>query len=245
MRCASGAPPPAVNPPTSDTDGDTGGFVLLVPLGAHEQHGPHLPPDTDTRIAVALCAAAATGAADLVVGPPLTVSASDEHAGFPGTLSLGTDLTIEVLVRLARSATANDRACLGTVFVNAHGGNADAVAAAGTVWRGQNAPAAVWTLPAPPGADAHAGRTETSLMLAIDPAAVALDAAVVGDTRPLGETLPLMRTGGVRAVSASGVLGDPTGANAAEGAAAMARAVDDLIVFARACRDDWRRRGRM
>ena len=53
--------------------------------------------------------------------------------------------------------------------------------------------------------------------------------AVPGDLRPLAETLPLMLVGGVRAVSPTGVLGDPTGADAAEGAALLARLVGDLV----------------
>ena len=64
--------------------------MLVVPLGATEQHGPHLPLETDTRDRRARIAdAAAAGRADVVVAPALPFGASDEHAGFPGTLSLG------------------------------------------------------------------------------------------------------------------------------------------------------------
>ena len=65
--------------------------------------------------------------------------------------------------------------------------------------------------------DLHAGRTETSLMLAIAPERVRLERAEAGDRRPIGALLPLLVEGGVRAVSANGVLGDPTGATADEG----------------------------
>ena len=68
--------------------------------------------------------------------------------------------------------------------------------------------------------DAHAGRTETSLMLALAPSEVLLDRAAAGDTRPIAELLPELRAHGVRKVSPNGVLGDPAGASAAEGAAA-------------------------
>jgi creatinine amidohydrolase len=69
-----------------------------------------------------------------------------------------------------------------------------------------------------PGSDAHAGRFETSVMLALAPDSVRLDLAVRGDVRPLAEIMPMLRAGGVRAVSRSGVLGDPAGASPADGA---------------------------
>ncbi|MBM3677525.1 MAG: mycofactocin biosynthesis peptidyl-dipeptidase MftE, partial [Actinobacteria bacterium] len=65
-----------------------------------------------------------------------------------------------------------------------------------------------------PGADAHAGRVETSLMLALDPAQVDLAASAVGEIGPLEEILPALRARGVRAVSPNGVLGDPAGSSA-------------------------------
>ena len=75
----------------------------------------------------------------------------------------------------------------------------------------------MWS-PRSPGGDAHAGRTETSLMLAIAPDAVRLELAEPGCTEPLESLLPRLRAEGVRPVSANGVLGDPTGASADEGA---------------------------
>jgi creatinine amidohydrolase len=84
-------------------------------------------------------------------------------------------------------------------------------------------------LPSVPGADAHAGRTETSLLLALAPASVRLDEAEPGDTRPLAEVMPELRSGGVAAVSRSGVLGDPRGASAAEGERLLAALTDDLV----------------
>jgi creatinine amidohydrolase/Fe(II)-dependent formamide hydrolase-like protein len=63
-----------------------------------------------------------------------------------------------------------------------------------------------------------------------------MDRAVVGDTRPLPELLPRLREGGVRAVSASGILGDPTGATAADGRALL----DELVAALLAHVDTWR-----
>ena len=68
-----------------------------------------------------------------------------------------------------------------------------------------------------PGGDAHAGRTETSLMLAIDPAAVRLELAEAGCTEPLDVLMPRLRAEGVRPISSNGVLGDPTGSECRRG----------------------------
>jgi len=85
--------------------------------------------------------------------------------------------------------------------------------------------------------DLHAGRTETSLMLAIAPDRVHLARAEAGDRRPIDTLLPLLRHGGVRAVSANGVLGDPAGATAAEGEQLLAAAVEELVGAARVTAD--------
>jgi creatinine amidohydrolase/Fe(II)-dependent formamide hydrolase-like protein len=78
------------------------------------------------------------------------------------------------------------------------------------------------------GGDLHAGRTETSLMLALAPDRVREAARAPGDTRPLDEILPLLESGGVRSVSPNGVLGDPTGASPDEGRALLRDAAADL-----------------
>ena len=102
--------------------------VLLIPLGSTEQHGPHLPLDTDTRIAAAVAADLADrfGAAGMpaLVAPPVAYGASGEHEGFAGTVSIGTAALTGVLVEAARSAS---RWAGAVVFVNGHGGNVDAV----------------------------------------------------------------------------------------------------------------------
>ena len=198
--------------------------LLVVPLGSLEQHGPHLPLDTDTRIAVALTQVLAAARPEVVVAPPLAYGASGEHAGFPGTLSIGTEALTVVLVELVRSA---DRFA-GVVLVNGHGGNVDALRAATTTLRSEGRAVLAWA-PTVPGGDAHAGRTETSLLLAVDPARVHLDRAEAGATAPLAELLDDLRAGGVAAVAPNGVLGDPTEASADEGAELLAGLAAGLI----------------
>ena len=199
-------------------------LTLLIPLGSLEQHGPHLPLDTDTRIAVAIAEGAAARLDDVVIGPTITVGASGEHAGFPGTLSIGTDALCTMLVELGRSADGFAR----LVFVNGHGGNRDAITEAVDRLVGEGRPVSVWS-PTIPGADAHAGRTETSLLLAIAPEQVRLERAEPGALDPLERLLPALRSGGVYAVAPNGVLGDPSGASAAEGAAMLEGLVSALV----------------
>jgi creatinine amidohydrolase len=77
--------------------------------------------------------------------------------------------------------------------------------------------------------DPHAGRVETSMMLVVQPDRVRLAEATAGNLRPLSELLPRLRAEGVRAVSPTGVLGDPAGASADEGAAMLDQAAAELI----------------
>ena len=191
--------------------------LLVVPLGAVEQHGPHLPLDTDVRIAVALAERLVAQSPGALLAPALAYGASGEHGCFPGTLSIGTEVTRSVLVELARSARSTFRR---TVFVSGHGGNAAPLAAAVRQLRAEGHDVVGW-LPMVAGGDAHGGRVETSLMLHIAPHLVRRDALEAGNRRPLSELLPAIRRRGVRAVSPSGVLGDPTTATTDAGRTLM------------------------
>jgi creatinine amidohydrolase len=198
--------------------------TVLVPVGSVEQHGPHLPLDTDTRIAEAVArGAAARLGAGALVAPAVAFGASGEHEGFPGTMSIGLDATRSVLVELGRSA---GRWVQRLVFVNGHGGNVSALRAAVELLRSEGRDARWYGCTPPPEVvgfvpDAHAGRVETSLMLALIPEAVRLELAEAGNNAPLSELMPALRAGGLAAVTENGVLGDPAGANAAEGAAML------------------------
>ncbi|WP_395308199.1 mycofactocin biosynthesis peptidyl-dipeptidase MftE [Mycobacterium sp. AMU20-3851] len=200
--------------------------ALIVPLGSTEQHGPHLPLDTDTRIATAVArAAAARLGADWLLAPALGYGASGEHEGFAGTVSIGTQALRLLLLEYGRSA-CNWAPRL--VFVNGHGGNVEALAEAVALLRAEGRDVG-WTSCMVAGADAHAGHTETSVLLHISPDVVRSEAVVAGNSAPLADLMPALRAGGVAAVSAVGILGDPTTATAADGQRYFADMVDGCV----------------
>ena len=205
---------------------DGAASTLIVPLGSTEQHGPHLPLDTDTRIAAAVSDDLASQLpAESLVAPAIPYGASGEHQGFPGTISIGTEALTALLIEYGRSACDwADR----LVFVNGHGGNLDALRAAVQLLRAEGRDAG-WCSCSVAGADAHAGHTETSVLLYLSPEVVRTEDAVPGNTEPLVDLLPRLRDGGVAAVSTSGVLGDPTTATAAAGKRIVADMVTDCI----------------
>jgi creatinine amidohydrolase len=210
------------------------GPLLVVPLGSVEQHGHHLPLGADTAIAGAAAGAAAGLLDGALLAPALAYGASGEHEDFPGTVSIGTEALTGLLVEYGRSAC---RWAGRVLVVNGHGGNLDALRAAVPLLRSEGRDVA-WFPCAVPDGDAHAGRTETSLMLHVEPEGVLTERAVAGVTTSIAALLPRLRAEGVRGVSPTGVLGDPAGASAAEGAALLAGLVDRLVAAGRAWQVD-------
>src|ERR1035437_7835518 len=102
-------------------------LLLVVPAGSLEQHGPHLPLDTDTRIAVAVGRRSCAGLPGVPLPPAFAMGASGEHAAFPGTLSIGEQALTACLIELGRHASLHWPAML---LVNGHGGNVPAGQAA-------------------------------------------------------------------------------------------------------------------
>ncbi len=199
------------------------GATLVLPLGATEQHGPHLPLCTDTLVAEAVASRLAEIVPGLIVAPTLPYGASGEHETFPGTVSLGTEALTMLLVEYGRSACRwADRLLLLT----GHGGNAEALIAATAQLRAESRDVA-YASAQPDGVDTHAGRTETSITFALQPDLVGPEQRP-GATAPLAELLPRIRAGSARDVSPDGVLGDPTGASAAEGEYLLQRCAEKL-----------------
>jgi mycofactocin system creatininase family protein len=208
--------------------------LLVVPLGAVEQHAPHRPRATDPVVPTAVASAAVPALDGALLAPALAYGASGEHEGFPGTVSIGTAALTTLLVEYGRSA---GRWAGRLLVVNGHGGNLDALRAAVPLLRAEGRDAA-WSPCGVLGGDAHAGRTETSLVLHLAPREVRQGLAEAGETAPIGGLLPRLRAEGVRGVSSNGVLGDPAGASAAEGEALLAGMVDRLVAAAAGWRVD-------
>lgn len=198
--------------------------TVVVPLGAIEQHGPHLPLDTDIRIATAVAEAAAPRFGGLIA-PGLSYGASGEHEGFPGTISLGHDALTVLLLEYGRSACRWARRLL---FVNGHGGNVRTLRAAVAKLRQEGRDVA-WIACAAPDYDAHAGHAETSLLMHIAPLTVRTENLEPGNTTPVTQLMKSMVAGGVEAVSANGVLGDPMTASATAGREMFESLTDDVV----------------
>jgi creatinine amidohydrolase len=192
--------------------------VGLIPVGATEQHGPHLPTGTDTIIASALCDAvsANTGAPVL---PPIPIACSYGHGTeLPGTLSLSPELLAAVSRQYVEWAATSGLTRI--LFVNSHFGNAASLGIAtdhlrlfrpdlqvGVVdWWSVDSEVARETVVE--GDDVHAHRAETSLMLAIAPELVHLDRLQSADDPDRTADLVFRYT--APALSTNGVTGRPS-----------------------------------
>lgn len=218
--------------------------VAVLPVAATEHHGPHLPAGTDALILDGILRATGArraGRADAVCLPVQPVGWSPEHGGLPGTLSLEAELLVQAWTELGRwAARAGLRRLL---IVNAHGGNPPAMAIAALRLRETQGLLVVRThwealarphLIAPSGAperDWHGGWIETSVMLHLRPDLVRLDEArpaVAGHPAGLPPDGPAPFAWMTADLNGTGVLGDPTLATAALGAALVDRAAAGL-----------------
>ena len=213
--------------------------IVLLALGSWEQHGAHLPFDTDTVIIESVVDAAIRSVdpenTQFSVVPTIGVTASDEHNGFAGTLSIGTNALSDAIVSIARSASWARGICI----VNGHGGNSDALKLVHSALDYENIRHSIWSLPYYEGADMHAGHTETSLMLHLAPGTVRMDLAEVGAVGDSEMLIERMRAGGIKEVSSNGVVGDPTNANAAHGATMLSFYADHLTKLLLQIQTSW------
>jgi creatinine amidohydrolase len=226
--------------------------VVVLPVASLEQHGPHLPVWTDSRIghAVAL-AGAAKAATPTVVLPPMWTGLSEHHFPFGGTISLDYATFAAVLRCVARSILADGFRRL--LLLNSHGGNIEPLAVAAREMAHEFAIPVVTTtitrlapevfpatLTAQTGMQ-HACEAETSLWLHLDPGQVRM-AEIANSVSPGG-----FSTGDAAATRfwsfeerapRTGVRGDPRAATAAKGAilldamgSGLARMLDDAAIW--------------
>lgn len=200
----------------------SGHAVGLVPVGATEQHGPHLPVGTDTLVAQAICdeASARTGA---LVLPAMPVGVSYGHGTtLPGTLSLSPELLAAMIRQYALWAAMSGLRRL--LFVNAHLGNTATIGIATDTLRLHHPELRVgaidwWAcdpevhaMTTADGEDIHANRAETSLVLAIAPDLVRAEA--IADADDEDRTAGLVFRYTAPALSTNGVTGRPSEATA-------------------------------
>jgi creatinine amidohydrolase len=226
----------------------TGSTTVILPLGATEQHGPHLPLATDSLRAAALAERLAALLPDVLVAPVLPLGCSDEHAGFAGLLGLDAETLAGVIVHCAQRMAAWGVRRL--VLLSAHGGNGQALALARSrlardlpelavcePGAGLGPAEAVRALAnaagvTPEALGLHAGEWETSEILSLFPEAVRTAEATAGYTGEMGAVPATLRAVGLRPVTPNGVLGDPTGADGPRGARyldAVARQIADEV----------------
>ena len=234
--------------------------VVILPLAAIEQHGPHLPLSTDLDIGMGLLASAFRHLPDdfpAWVLPPQAVGSSREHVRFPGTLSLDPQLLIEVVCHYG---VALSRCGIKRLLIsNSHGGNRAAIDSAGLRLREERGLLVVkvsyFDFPRPETVDLpdsewrhglHGGAVETAMMLHLRPDLVRT--GEIGDARPLGQelepTLRRLRPEGAASFSwladdlnRSGVAGNALHADAVMGQRLVAHygeALADAIRDARA-----------
>ena len=216
-------------PPTTSTEVAAGRpAVAVLPIGSFEQHGAILPLATDTVVACAVADAVAQAYPVLRL-PPITISCSHEHAGWPGTVSISATTLAAVVTDIAASLRESgvDR----LVLVNGHGGNyvlgnvvqesrgAMALFPTEVDWLRARAEGGVET---GPDLDMHAGELETSLLLHVAPSLVDERYAEHDHVAP---DRNLLLTVGMAAYTKSGVVGRPSLATAAKGEAALASLV--------------------
>ena len=215
--------------------------VLVQPIAAIEQHGPHLPLSTDLIVATSTVDAVVTERGDeldLWVLPPLAYGKSNEHAWAPGTVWLSATTLLAVLGDLGRSlATLPTRRL---AFVNGHGGNTQLLAVANRELRLEHGLMTFLLHPHMPvdsggpassdlavdtelGMGIHAGRDETSLILHLAPSLVDMSAAVACVPESLAANAHVRFGGDVgfgwlsNDLHPLGVIGDPTTATAERG----------------------------
>jgi creatinine amidohydrolase len=205
--------------------------VALLPIGAFEQHGDHLPLTTDTLIA-SIIAKELADAYDVLLLSPITISCSHEHAAFSGTVSITASTLSAVINDIADSL--EHQGIRNLVLINAHGGNyvlgnivqqaningpQMALYPGRSDWEAARRAAGMQTNSHE---DMHAGELETSILLHSCPAVVGSSYV---ESDHVANERPRLLEEGMHAYTKSGVIGMPSLARAEKGSAALSELV--------------------
>jgi creatinine amidohydrolase len=220
--------------------------TAVVAVGSTEQHGPHLPTMTDTRIGDAVAHRVALRLGDALQARTIPVGVSEHHLAFGATISLKPE-TLKLIVRDYVDSLVRD-GFRRIIFLPIHGGNFVPVAQAiedarkahpsidvtgytdllGLLGFLTSASARFGISEEESGS--HAGESETSLMMALEPALVARDRLAPGYLGPMGEReTQVVFEKGMPALTENGVLGDPRKASAEKGEAYLEKLADCLV----------------
>jgi creatinine amidohydrolase len=223
--------------------------VIIQPLGAVEQHGPHLPFSTDLVVATAASEAVAERAVadglDVWLLPPLAYTKSNEHAWSAGTVWLSARTLLAVLEDIGRCLATT--AARKLVFLNGHGGNSALLNVANRELRLQHGLQTFLAHPSVPpdqggastadelGMGIHGGLHETAMMLHLRPDLVDTTAYARAVPERLAENRHVRFGGSVsfgwlsNDFGPDGAIGDPTGATAELGKRLFDASVDGLV----------------
>jgi creatinine amidohydrolase len=232
--------------------------AVLVPFGTVEDHGPHLPLNTDNVIVEAICLDAARRApGEMLVMPTVAYGLDEHHMDFPGTVSVDMQTLLTLVADVAISPARHG--FTHVLIVNGHGSNASIADLAArrvvletSIVCGAMSPNAAIdpTLAEPtlsemrrsgPGGVAHAGEYETAMMLHLRPDLVQMDRAVheIGQLKleyfnwDHPEPSVLSWQAWWSSMSESGVCGDPIVATAEFGRALFETTVGNFVRFVR------------
>ncbi len=235
---------------------DIGQVVALLPLGATEQHGPHLPLGVDSDLVDAIVTSALPELpADmpLLVLPTQRIGKSNEHARFPGTLTLGAETLIRAWTEIGACVAATGVRKL--LLFNAHGGQVGLMDIVARDLRARHdliVYSSNWyDLPIPDAVMApfdateqrfgvHGGDVETSMMLALHPQRVAMEQAknFVSTSQLRASQYPILGNGRsarlawqMQDYNAQGAAGNAAAASAAKGQALVAAAGQQLALL--------------
>jgi mycofactocin precursor peptide peptidase len=219
---------------------DNGYTTALILLGSQEQHGLHLPLNTDTLIAQALGEGIARRLSNALVAAIIPVGCSSEHRGFAGLLTLNEE-TLAFLILDCLTSLSKQGFKRAAVF-SAHGGNYNALAVLEENLGWHTLPMQVFVQKPGTGlfkaepsemaiAGLHAGELETSLILHLRPDLVQMAQAKPGFVGDPAEAMRFLADQGepVQKLSETGVIGDPTAATAQRGKDYLAVAVSHAV----------------